>query len=61
VGGIVGLEMATIYSALGSAVTVVELAGQIVPGADRKRRHCPRVSLEKRELRRLTAYGELQP
>ncbi len=33
-GGIIGLEMATIYSALGSQVTVVELAGQIAPGAD---------------------------
>ncbi|WP_428643258.1 dihydrolipoyl dehydrogenase [Roseibium sp.] len=33
-GGIIGLEMATVYSALGSKVTVIELAGQIVPGAD---------------------------
>jgi dihydrolipoamide dehydrogenase len=32
--GIIGLEMATVYSALGSDVTVIELAGQIVPGAD---------------------------
>ncbi len=33
-GGIIGLEMATVYHALGSAVTVVELAGQLMPGAD---------------------------
>ena len=33
-GGIIGLEMATIYSALGAQVTVVELADQIAPGAD---------------------------
>jgi len=33
-GGIIGLEMATVYAALGSAVTVVELTGQIAPGAD---------------------------
>ncbi len=33
-GGIIGLEMATIYSALGAHVTVVELADQIAPGAD---------------------------
>jgi dihydrolipoamide dehydrogenase len=33
-GGIIGLEMATVYSALGSAVTIVELADQIAPGAD---------------------------
>lgn len=34
-GGIIGLEMATVYHALGSAVTVVELMDQIIPGADR--------------------------
>jgi dihydrolipoamide dehydrogenase len=33
-GGIIGLEMATVYSALGSVVTIVEMAEQIVPGAD---------------------------
>ena len=33
-GGIIGLEMATIYAALGSDVTVIELAGQIATGAD---------------------------
>ncbi len=34
-GGVIGLEMATIYEALGSTVTVVELMDQIIPGADR--------------------------
>jgi dihydrolipoamide dehydrogenase len=33
-GGIIGLEMACVYSALGSKVTVVELTGQLMPGAD---------------------------
>jgi len=33
-GGIIGLEMATFYSALGSRVTVVEMAPQLVAGAD---------------------------
>lgn len=33
-GGVIGLEMATIYSALGSKVTIVELGAQIMPGAD---------------------------
>jgi len=33
-GGIIGLEMATIYAALGSDVTVIELAPQIATGAD---------------------------
>ncbi|WP_363093920.1 NAD(P)/FAD-dependent oxidoreductase [Pseudonocardia sp. 73-21] len=34
-GGIIGLEMATVYSELGSAVTVVELMDQLIPEADR--------------------------
>lgn len=34
-GGIIGLEMATVYHALGSKVTVVELMDQLIPGADR--------------------------
>jgi dihydrolipoamide dehydrogenase len=33
-GGIIGLEMATVYDALGSKVTVVELTGQLIPGCD---------------------------
>ncbi|MCC6776110.1 MAG: dihydrolipoyl dehydrogenase [Hyphomicrobiales bacterium] len=33
-GGIIGLEMATIYDALGSRITVVEAMSQLVPGAD---------------------------
>jgi len=34
-GGIIGLEMATVYHTLGSGVTVVELMDQIIPGADK--------------------------
>jgi len=34
-GGIIGLEMATVYHALGTKVTIVELMDQIIPGADR--------------------------
>lgn len=33
-GGIIGLEMATVYAALGSEVTVVEFMDQLMPGAD---------------------------
>ncbi|NUO86097.1 MAG: dihydrolipoyl dehydrogenase [Cupriavidus sp.] len=33
-GGIIGLEMATVYAGLGSEVTVVEFMDQIIPGAD---------------------------
>jgi dihydrolipoamide dehydrogenase len=34
-GGIIGLEMATVYDALGSKVTVVELLDGLIPGCDR--------------------------
>ena len=33
-GGIIGLEMATVYDALGSKVTVVEFLDRLIPGAD---------------------------
>lgn len=33
-GGIIGLEMATVYSALGTQISIVEMADQIIPGAD---------------------------
>jgi dihydrolipoamide dehydrogenase len=33
-GGIIGLEMACVYDALGSEVTVVELLDQLMPGTD---------------------------
>jgi dihydrolipoamide dehydrogenase len=33
-GGIIGLEMACVYDALGSKVTVVEMLDQLIPGAD---------------------------
>ena len=33
-GGIIGLEMATVFRALGSQVTVVEMADQLMPGSD---------------------------
>ena len=34
-GGIIGLEMTTVFDALGSKITVVELMDGLVPGADR--------------------------
>ncbi len=34
-GGIIGLEMATVYAALGSKITVVELMDSLIPGADK--------------------------
>ncbi|VAW97388.1 Dihydrolipoamide dehydrogenase of pyruvate dehydrogenase complex, partial [hydrothermal vent metagenome] len=34
-GGIIGLEMATVYDALGAKVSVVELSPDLIPGVDR--------------------------
>jgi dihydrolipoamide dehydrogenase len=34
-GGIIGLEMATVYSELGTKISVVELMDQLIPGADK--------------------------
>jgi dihydrolipoamide dehydrogenase len=34
-GGIIGLEMATVYAALGSRIDVVEMTGGLMPGTDR--------------------------
>lgn len=34
-GGIIGLEMATVYDALGSSITVVEFMDSLIPGADK--------------------------
>ena len=34
-GGYIGLELGTVYAALGSEITVVEMTGGLLPGADR--------------------------
>ncbi|MBL7002930.1 MAG: dihydrolipoyl dehydrogenase [Gammaproteobacteria bacterium] len=34
-GGIIGLEMATVYNALGSEITVVEFMDSLIPGCDK--------------------------
>ncbi len=34
-GGIIGLEMATVYHAMGSEISIVELMDQIIPGCDK--------------------------
>jgi len=34
-GGIIGLEMATVYHALGAKISVVEMMDQLMPGADK--------------------------
>lgn len=48
-GGVIGLELATVYAALGARVSIVEMADHLLPGCDddlvkplesRLRRHC---------------------
>lgn len=34
-GGIIGCEMATVYNSLGTKVTIIEMADQLMPGADK--------------------------
>ena len=34
-GGIIGLEMATVYDTLGVKISVVELMDQLMPGVDK--------------------------
>ncbi|HUY84437.1 MAG TPA: dihydrolipoyl dehydrogenase [Steroidobacteraceae bacterium] len=47
-GGIIGLEMACVYDALGARVTIVELAADLMPGADPDLVRPLRKRLEKR-------------
>ena len=41
-GGIIGLEMATVYHSLGAGVTVIEMTDRLMPGADRRHRRAAR-------------------
>jgi len=47
-GGIIGLEMAGVYSALGAKIDVVELKNQLMPGADIDLVRCAEKVLKKR-------------
>ena len=47
-GGIIGLEMATVYDALGSNISVVEQADGLIPGADRELVRALQKRIEKR-------------
>jgi dihydrolipoamide dehydrogenase len=50
-GGVIGLEFACAYAAFGSAVTVVELMEQILPGNDRRVVKATQTSLEEMGVR----------
>ncbi|TCT23870.1 dihydrolipoyl dehydrogenase [Thiobaca trueperi] len=47
-GGIIGLEMASVYSALGSRIDVVELKEQLMPGTDLDLVRCVEKIIKKR-------------
>ena len=62
-GGIIGLEMATVYNALGSAVTIVEMANQLMPGtdADLVRPLTKRLTEQCRAIHTQTRVEEIEP
>ena len=51
-GGIIGLEMATVYDALGAKVTVVEFMDRLIPGADPRHREAARAGASRSATRR---------
>jgi len=58
-GGVVGVEMATIYSALGSRVTIIEAQSEILPMMDLELAKIIRAELEKRGVTVLTGATAL--
>jgi dihydrolipoamide dehydrogenase len=62
-GGIIGLEMACVYDALGTTVTVVELSDGLMPGADRDLVRPLQKRIEKRYARIMlkTRVAKLEP
>jgi dihydrolipoamide dehydrogenase len=49
-GGVIGLEMGTLYAKLGTKVTIIELAPEILPGVDPDIVQTLRRSLKKRKI-----------
>ncbi len=62
-GGIIGLEMACVYDALGATVTVVELSDGLMPGTDRDLVRPLQKRIEKRYAKVLlkTRVAKLEP
>ncbi len=62
-GGIIGLEMACVYDALGSTVSVVELSDGLMPGTDRDLVRPLQKRIEKRYARLMlgTRVSKLEP
>lgn len=59
--GAIGLEMAVIYSLLGSKVTVVEIMDQIVPGSDRELAEMLKNELRKDKIEIMTSTSVSDP
>ena len=62
-GGIIGLELATVFDALGSSITVVELLDQLLPGCDPdlvKPLH-ERIGRRYQAIHLQTEVGEIRP
>lgn len=53
-GGVIGLEMGTLYAKLGAQVTIIELAKDILPGVDAEVVQLLRRTLKKRKIEVLT-------
>lgn len=49
-GGVIGLEMGTLYAKIGSKVTIIELAPDILPGVDKEITQLLKRSLKKRGM-----------
>jgi dihydrolipoamide dehydrogenase len=62
-GGIIGLEMATVYDALGSKITVVEFMDSLIPGCDKDlvRPLSRRISKRYESILLKTKVSEIQP
>jgi dihydrolipoamide dehydrogenase len=62
-GGIIGMEMAAIYSSLGSSIDIVELLPGLIPGCDRDLVRPLQKSVTKRYNRIMleTRVGEIRP
>ncbi len=62
-GGIIGLEMAAVFDALGTRITVVELLDSLVPGADRDlvRPLAKRIEKRYENIRLKTRVAKIEP
>jgi dihydrolipoamide dehydrogenase len=60
-GGAIGVEMAVIYSALGSQVTIVEILEGIIPGSDTELSEILKKELQKQKIKIFTSTSASNP